>query len=180
MSHASGFAPIEDTGAIVLILGSMPGKASLAAGEYYAHPRNAFWPIMGDLVGAHPGLPYEARLRVLKSSGIAMWDVLHSCFRKGSLDSSIEDVSVIPNDFVSFFLRHPNIAHVFFNGTKAEQCFMRHVKPSLTAHALQYQRLPSTSPARAGMSYKQKLDAWRTAIQGSLRLQRFDQSKSYQ
>ena len=77
---------------------------------------------MGELVGAHPGLPYEGRLRILKSSGIALWDVLESCIRNSSLDSHIEEASVIPNDFDSFFLRHPNIAYVFFNGVKAEQC----------------------------------------------------------
>ena len=76
MSRAHCFAPIEDAAAIVLILGSMPGRASLAAGEYYAHPRNLFWPIMGELVGAHPGLPYESRLRILKSSAIALWTYL--------------------------------------------------------------------------------------------------------
>jgi hypoxanthine-DNA glycosylase len=152
----------------------MPGKASLAAGEYYAHPRNAFWPIMGELVGAHPGLSYEGRLRVLKSSGIALWDVLMSCYRKGSLDSNIEDVSVIPNDFESFFRRHPNIARVFFNGTKAEQCFRKHVQPLLTSLPLHYKRLSSTSPAHAGMSYEEKLDAWRTAIRQGLQPQRFD------
>ena len=172
MSHAHGFAPIEDTAAIVLILGSMPGKASLAAGEYYAHPRNLFWPIMGELVGAHPGLPYEGRLRILKSSGIALWDVLESCIRNSSLDSHIEEASVIPNDFESFFLRHPNIAYVFFNGAKAEQCFLRHVQPSLTSHSLQYQRLPSTSPANAGTPYGKKLDAWQAVMQRSLWFQR--------
>jgi TDG/mug DNA glycosylase family protein len=169
MSRAHCFAPIEDTTAMALILGSMPGKASLAAGEYYAHPRNIFWPIMGELVGAHPGLPYEGRLRMLKSSGIALWDVLHSCIRKGSLDSDIEEVSAVPNDFESFFLRHPDITRVFFNGAKAEQCFLRHVQPSLTSHSLQYQRLPSTSPANAGTPYGKKLDAWRAAIQPGLK-----------
>jgi TDG/mug DNA glycosylase family protein len=164
MSHAQGFAPIEDTAAIVLILGSMPGKASLAAGKYYAHPRNLFWPIMGELVGAHPHLPYEDRLRILKSSGIALWDVLKSCIRNGSLDSDIEETSVIPNDFNSFFLRHPNIAYLFFNGVKAEQCFRRHVQPLLKFQPLQYRRLPSTSPANAGTSYEKKLDVWRAVM----------------
>ncbi|MCX5839306.1 MAG: DNA-deoxyinosine glycosylase [Deltaproteobacteria bacterium] len=165
MSHARGFAPIGNKAAIVLILGSMPGKVSLAAGEYYAHPRNYFWPIMGELVGAHPGLPYADRLCILKSFGIALWDVLESCIRKGSLDSQIEEVSVVPNDFESFFLRHPNIDHVFFNGAKAEQCFRRHVQPSLTLHSLQYQRLPSTSPANAGTPYEKKRDAWQAVMQ---------------
>lgn len=149
----------------MLILGSMPGKASLAAGEYYAHPRNHFWPIMGELVGARPSLTYEERLRVLKSSGIALWDVLKSCIRNGSLDAHIEDASVIPNDFDAFFLRHPNIAHLFFNGAKAEQCFRRHVQPLLQPLPLQCRRLPSTSPANAGAPYEKKLEAWRAVMQ---------------
>ena len=114
---------MEDTAAIVLILGSMPGKASLAAGEYYAHPRNLFWPIMGELVGAHPGLPYEGRLRMLKSSGIALWDVLESCIRNSSLDSHIEEASVIPNDFDSFFQRHPNIAMFSSTASRLNSAF---------------------------------------------------------
>jgi TDG/mug DNA glycosylase family protein len=74
-------APVEDANATVLILGSMPGKASLCAGEYYAHPRNLFWHILGELVGAIPTLPYEERTRVLQSAGIALWDVLQLCAR---------------------------------------------------------------------------------------------------
>ena len=165
MSYTHGFAPIENTAANVLILGSMPGKASLAAGEYYAHARNIFWPIMGELVGAHPALSYEGRLRMLKCAGIALWDVLYSCIRKGSLDSDIEEVSAIPNDFETFFLWHPNITHVFFNGAKAEQCFRRYVQPSLKSQPLQYERLSSTSPANAGMPYRKKLDGWRAVVQ---------------
>ncbi len=168
MPRATGFAPIEDASATVLILGSMPGKASLAAGEYYAHPRNHFWPIMGALVGAHPGLSYEERLRMLKASGIALWDVLKSCVRNGSLDAHIEEASVIPNDFNAFFLRHPDIACLFFNGAKAEQCFRRHVQPLLESRPLQYRRLPSTSPANAGPSYEKKRDVWRAVIQPGL------------
>ena len=161
------FAPIEDADAVVLILGSMPGKASLAAGQYYAHQRNIFWTIMGDLIGAHPGLPYEQRLRILRSSGIALWDVLQSCVRKTSLDSHIEMASEVPNDFNAFFQQHPGIAHVFFNGAKAEQCFLKHVRPSLKSAAMQYRRLPSTSPANAGSSYRQKLLAWQSVIRST-------------
>ena len=161
MSRAHSFAPVENLDAVVLILGSMPGKASLAAGQYYAHPRNSFWPIMGELFGAHPGLSYAERLQVLKSSGIALWDVIASCTRQSSLDSRIEPASVVPNDFESFFRGHPAIRQVFFNGAKAEQCFRRHVRPSLKRQALHCRRLPSTSPAHAGMSYPEKLNAWR-------------------
>lgn len=165
MQRIHSFAPIADADATVLVLGSMPGKASLAAGEYYAHQRNHFWAIMGELIGAHPGLPYRGRLRVLRSSQIALWDVLESCIRKTSLDSRIETGSEVPNDFNAFFLQHPGITHVFFNGAKAEQCFLKHVQPSLESAPLQFQRLPSTSPANAGISYQQKLLAWQSVKQ---------------
>jgi TDG/mug DNA glycosylase family protein len=161
------FAPIGDTDAIVLVLGSMPGKASLAAGEYYAHQRNLFWTIMGELIGAHPGLPYQERLLILRSSGIALWDVLESCIRKTSMDSHIEADSAVTNDFKTFFLQHPGITHVFFNGAKAEQYFLKHVQPSLNSAPPQYQRLPSTSPANAGISYRQKLLAWQAVTRSA-------------
>jgi TDG/mug DNA glycosylase family protein len=164
MKRVFCFEPVEDTASTVLVLGSMPGKASLAAGQYYAHPRNAFWSIMGELIGAGPGLPYKERLKILRKSGIALWDVLGSCVRTGSLDSRIETASVAPNDFKSFFLLHPKITRVFFNGAKAEQCFMRYVLPSLESDSLQYRRLPSTSPANAGTSYAQKLLAWQSVM----------------
>lgn len=167
MQRIHCFAPIEDADAIVLVLGSMPGKASLAAGQYYAYQRNIFWTIMGDLIGAHSGLPYEERLKILRSSGIALWDVLQSCVRKTSLDSHIEITSEVPNDFKAFFLQHPAITRMFFNGAKAEQCFLRHVRPSLKSAPLQYQRLPSTSPANAGSSYRQKLHAWQSVIRST-------------
>jgi len=164
MKRIHSFAPVENADANILILGSMPGKASLAAGQYYAHHRNMFWTIMGEFIGAHPGLPYEERLKMLRSSGIALWDVLHSCVRKSSLDSHIEASSEVPNDFNAFLLQHPGVTHVFFNGAKAEQSFRKHVMPTLKSATLQYQRLPSTSPANAGMSYQQKLFAWRSVI----------------
>lgn len=158
------FAPVADVHATVLVLGSMPGKASLAAGEYYAHQRNLFWTLMGELVGAHPGLPYQDRLKILRSSGIALWDVLGSCVRESSLDARIELDSAVPNDFRAFFQQHPNITRVFFNGAKAEQCFLMQVQPALKSVPLQYHRLPSTSPANAGMSYEQKRLAWQAVI----------------
>lgn len=113
MRQVQSFAPIENANAHVLILGSMPGEASLRVGQYYAHPRNLFWHIMGELVGAGPGMPYEQRIRALRSANIALWDVLHSCSRKGSLDSNIDDGSLIANDFAAFFRRHPRITMCF-------------------------------------------------------------------
>ena len=161
------FAPIEDSRSTVLVLGSMPGRASLQAGQYYAHPRNSFWRVMGDLVGAGMALPYESRVYRLKSRRIALWDVLKSCTRKSSLDSDIDESSITPNDFISFYRAHPGITRVFFNGAKAEACYRKYVLASLSDKfkSLPCQRLPSTSPANASLSYKQKLKAWRIVAQ---------------
>ncbi|MHB1590463.1 MAG: DNA-deoxyinosine glycosylase, partial [Sulfuricella sp.] len=137
MPYVHSFPPIADARARVLILGSMPGKLSLQAQQYYAHPRNAFWHILGELVGAHADLTYQTRMRVLKANGIALWDVLKSCTREGSLDSDIDDASIIANDFASFHRAHPDIAYIFFNGAKAEACYRKHVLPSLDS-PLQY------------------------------------------
>ena len=159
--HIHSFAPIAAPDATLLILGSMPGKASLLANQYYAHPRNAFWPIMGELFGADPAMPYARRVRVLEHAGVAVWDVLASCTRGSSLDSDIDKGSIVPNDFVSFFRAHPRIERVFFNGAKAEASFRRHVPGSLVATTLRFERLPSTSPANASWSHARKLRAWR-------------------
>ena len=143
-----------------LILGSMPGKASLAAGQYYAHPRNAFWPSLGELFGAYPHLTYAERCNILTAKGIAVWDVLKSCRRQSSLDADIEKSSIITNDFAAFFADHPQLQQVFFNGAAAEQSFRRHVATTLDLSHLHFQRLPSTSPAHAALSLQQKLAAW--------------------
>jgi hypoxanthine-DNA glycosylase len=167
MPIIQSFPPIEDAAARVLILGSMPGKESLRAGQYYAHGRNAFWAIMGNLLGAGPDLPYASRIRMLKSRGIAVWDVLASCTRASSLDSDIDQGSIVTNDFESFFSTHPDITAVFFNGAMAEKYFHRCVQS--LPRALDYKRLPSTSPANAAMSYEQKLRAWAVIVQGDLK-----------
>lgn len=160
MSLIRSFPPVSDASARILILGSMPGEKSLRAGQYYAHPRNAFWKLMGELFDAGPEMPYNRRTQQLKKSGIALWDVLASCVRKGSLDSAITADSITPNDFQTFFAKHPKITQVFFNGTKAEHSFRKQVLPTLTAQPLQFTLLPSTSPAHAARSYAQKRTAW--------------------
>ena len=160
-SAVSSFAPIAHRAASVLVLGSMPGAASLRAGQYYAYAHNAFWPIMGELFGAGPEVAYEKRILLLKRAGLALWDVMASCVREGSLDSDIDEASIVPNDFPAFFNAHPQITHVFFNGAKAETCFRRYVSPDLPDRGLQFTRLPSTSPAHASLSLQKKLAAWR-------------------
>jgi TDG/mug DNA glycosylase family protein len=155
------FPPIAAPDARILILGSMPGQASLDAGQYYAHPHNAFWRIMGVLVGAGPDLPYEERVRVLKQHGIAVWDVLASCVRPGSLDSNI--TNEIPNDFAAFFAAHPHLAHIGLNGGKAAASFKRHAVPLCPARVV-VTLLPSTSPAHAARTFAQKCALWRAAL----------------
>jgi double-stranded uracil-DNA glycosylase len=155
-----GFPPVAAAGARVLILGSMPGRVSLDAVRYYAHPRNAFWRIMGDLFGAGPELPYEERLDKLMARGIALWDVIAACERYGSLDADIVAGSVQANDFTAFLAEYPSIEHIYFNGTAAEAAFQRHVLPGLGAPPPRLHRLPSTSPAHAARGYAEKLAAW--------------------
>jgi hypoxanthine-DNA glycosylase len=159
--QARCFPPIASPDARVLILGSMPGRASLAAGQYYAHPRNAFWPIMGRLLDFDASRDYPARVNALKVAGIAVWDVLDSCHRPGSLDSAIADDSLVANDLAGFLTAHPAIHHVFFNGAKAESCFRRNVKFAAPERQIGFSRLPSTSPAHAGLPFARKLEAWR-------------------
>lgn len=161
-ARLSSFAPVAAADARVLVLGSMPGEASLAATRYYAHPQNRFWPIMGALVGATPALPYEQRLQRLLDAGIALWDVLASCERVGSLDTAIRAPQA--NDFASFFAAHPRVATVLFNGAQAETSFRRLVLPGLAAPLPMLRRLPSTSPANAGQPPEAKLAAWREAL----------------
>ncbi len=154
------FPFVARSDALVLILGSMPGAASLAAGEYYAHPRNAFWPIMEGLFAIPQHRPYDERLEGLKDRGIALWDVLASCVRPGSLDSAIDGATVVPNDFPAFFRAHRGIEAVFFNGTMAERSWRRHVAPGLPHAPMRTVRLPSTSPAHAGRSLEDKMELW--------------------
>jgi TDG/mug DNA glycosylase family protein len=164
MTAVTSFPALSNPGATVLILGSMPGVASLAAQQYYAHPRNHFWPIMADIAGFDAAAPYAARVAALTRSGIAVWDVLQSCVRPGSLDSAIQAGTRVPNDFAAFFGAHPGIRVVGFNGAEAEKSFKTHVLPGLQATAdVRYVRLPSTSPAHA-VGFDHKLAAWRAAL----------------
>ncbi len=156
------FPPSASAHARVLILGSMPGVASLAASQYYAHPRNQFWPILSALLQCDlVAQPYLQRLQALNDRGLALWDVLQACRRPGSLDANIAVDSISANNFQDFFQRQPLIRHVFFNGAAADRHFKQHVLRQQTLPSLQYQRLPSTSPAHAALDFAGKLAAWR-------------------
>ncbi|WIM89814.1 DNA-deoxyinosine glycosylase [Candidatus Mycobacterium wuenschmannii] len=150
-----GFPPIVDDRARVLILGSFPSVLSLQTGQYYGNPRNAFWPITGELFGFDAAAPYETRLAALQSAGVSLWDVLHRCRRAGSADSKIDPKSVVANDFGRLFTDYPSITRVFFNGCAAHQLYGR-----LVDGPVDHQVLPSSSPARA-MPAGRKLRAWR-------------------
>jgi TDG/mug DNA glycosylase family protein len=164
MPHVHSFPPVEESDARVLVLGSMPSVMSLRKRQYYAHPRNAFWKIMGELVGAGPDLEYESRCETLKSCGIALWDVLKCCTRAGSLDSRIDDSTMETNDLLSFFRVHPRLEHIYFNGAKAEQIYCQKIEPLMSYGNLHYERLPSTSPANAAATFADKLRAWQVIV----------------
>lgn len=163
-AHLQSFPPIADVRATRLILGSMPGAASLAANEYYAHPQNAFWRIMAALAGVPADATYGERVGALQRAHVAVWDVLQSCERPGSLDSAIRRDSEVANDFVTFFAQHPQITQVYFNGGVAQACFKRQRAVLLRDPRLSFQRMPSTSPAHASLRFEQKLAAWRGAL----------------
>ena len=159
MKLSQGFAPVARADARLLILGSMPGVASLNAAQYYAFPRNVFWKLMGDLLAVSPELDYPSRLQKLINHQIALWDVIEACHRPGSLDSAISEDGLATNDFNRFFTQHPNITHVYFNGQKAAGLFKKRVAPTLQGN-YEFLTLPSTSPAHAARSYQAKLEAW--------------------
>ena len=160
--HDECFPPIVGSRPHTLILGSLPGQRSLQLQQYYAHPQNAFWKLIEQLFGAASPLPYTRRVKILTDHRIALWDVLATAERPGSLDSSIVHVSARANDFAAFLRSHPQIRRVFFNGRKAEEMYRRCVLPGLGTEfeELRYECLPSTSPAHAGMTFARKLEHW--------------------
>jgi double-stranded uracil-DNA glycosylase len=144
----------------------MPGLKSLEMQQYYAHPQNAFWPVMAALFGM-PVETYAQRVALIKENNLALWDVLKCCERHGSLDMRIDDDTIEVNDFPAFFRKHPSITHVFCNGTKAETEFRKRVLPVLpdeVRNRLAVSRLPSTSPAMASLPKASKIKAWKIIL----------------
>ena len=160
-----GFAPIAAADARVLVLGSAPSVVSLQRGEYFGNPRNAFWPVMAELLGRPAGEDYAARTRMLLEARIAVWDVLARAQRPGSLDASIEVASAEVNDFTGFFAEHPEVRAVFFNGRTARSFWDRRVAGSQDLPGgLALTTLPSTSPAHAALTRAEKTEAWRQVV----------------
>ena len=165
MTRVQSFAPIVGSRPRIVILGSMPGVASLEAVQYYAHPRNAFWPIMGRLFEFEHQVDYGERIAALEQLPIILWDSLQSCVRPGSLDSAIDITTARANDFPGLFAEHAGIRAVFCNGAISEKYFRRLALPALEDRFdFELVRLPSTSPANAGMKFEQKLAAWRRIL----------------
>ncbi len=165
-THVYCFPPLENSDARLLILGSMPGVASLRATVL----RPSTKPVLenhGRPLRLRPVCPVRRNApRRCWRRTFALWDVLHSCAREGSLDAAIDKTSVMTNDFSSFFAAHPLIERVCFNGAAAESLFMRQVQPFLPHDLkLQYARLPSTSPANASIPRAEKTRAWSKALQ---------------
>jgi len=163
----AAFPPILPEKPHILILGTMPGGKSLQANQYYAHPQNQFWKFMGEIYGASPSLPYEERVKILKQKGIAVWDVIGTCVRQGSMDADIKNEEV--NDFEAFYREYPSIKLVVFDSLTAETIYNRRVLQTLTKQ-LKYARVPSPSPAYAKMNYQAKLLLWSQALRNPLSL----------
>lgn len=166
MSATEGFPPIIGPRPRMLILGSLPSQRSIQTGQYYANPQNAFWKIMGDLFGAGPDKPYRKRTEALVSRQIAVWDVLASSERPGSMDSNIVRETAKANDFDALLVREPDIKLICFNGQVAAKFFQKLVTPSIrkTNSGVNFVTLPSSSPAYAAMNYADKLKSWSRAL----------------
>jgi TDG/mug DNA glycosylase family protein len=159
------FAPLIGLQPHSLILGSMPSQISLDCRQYYANPNNAFWWIMTQIIASDNCLDYDRKTKLICDSGFAVWDVLASCQRKGSLDSNIQRSSETANDLLSLIQDNPSLRLIAFNGAAAKQIFMRYCSGILSQYPeLRWRQLPSTSPAHAAMQKSEKLVIWRDAL----------------
>lgn len=156
LMQKSSFPPVVNAATRVLILGSLPGEASLAATQYYAHKQNRFWHLLGALLEADlPGMAYEQRLAVLLHHQIGLWDVVAKARREGSLDSNIREP--VGNDLVGLLNALPQLAVIAFNGATAAKIGLKQLGEH--AHAYQIFKLPSSSPAYT-LAYEEKLAHW--------------------
>ena len=164
------FPPSVTPDCSVLVLGSLPGDESLRQAQYYAHPRNAFWKIMGSLLGFDPSLPYGERLSLLNRGGVGLWDVVASGVRPGSLDQHISQEQ--PNDIAALLDSVPGIGVVCCNGTASHKYLKRYFPELFLRETLSVIQMPSTSPAAARLTYEQKFRAYEEIMAPLLRKER--------
>lgn len=158
MANINSFEPVVGETVSVLILGSIPGERSLNAGQYYAHPQNQFWRLIGAVLSIEMPIGYNERLNVLKENGIALWDVLEACEREGSLDSNIKNAKV--NAIDQLIESHPELEMIVLNGKTAEKYFLKAVKKGhIHIEDKTILSVPSSSPAHT-MPFEVKLKAW--------------------
>lgn len=164
--RASSFPPIARADARILILGSLPGLASLKKQQYYAHPQNAFWRILEQVFGIPVNAPYRERCLLVSEARLAIWDVCQSAFREGSLDSAIQKNSVVANDIQGLLADCPQIERIVFNGLAAASLFKRHIALAqpINTPAITTMVLPSTSPANASIRLTEKQQKWQEAL----------------
>lgn len=155
--HSVGFPPILGEHPDILILGSLPGIASITQQQYYAHRQNAFWRVLEALFQIPANADYATRCEQAKAAKLAIWDVCHSAYRPGSLDSAITQNTVVANDINGLLKEHPSLKLVAFNGNAAASLFKKHIQLSRPVATV---ILPSTSPANAGIPYATKLEKW--------------------
>ena len=158
-SFCESFGPLADGDTEVLILGSMPGERSLAAGEYYGHPQNRFWKIAAALTGSGSPVSYSDKKAMLRAAHIGLWDVAGRAYREGSLDSAIRDAE--PNDIPAFIAAHPRLRIIAFNGRKPEELYDRFFDRT---PGIEYLSMPGTSPANAAFSFEKLLERWRAVL----------------
>jgi hypoxanthine-DNA glycosylase len=154
--------PIIGRNPRIIILGSMPGIISINAIQYYANPRNLFWMVLADLFGIDINCSYESKVQQVQQLPIIIWDTLKSCHREGSLDSKILSTDLEANDIGALLKQFPTVQAIAFNGGASAKYFDRLVKPQLSKDlSVELFKMPSTSPANAGMKQQQKLEIWR-------------------
>ncbi len=159
MNNCKSFKPSVDNNSNILILGSMPGIKSLKAQQYYAHPQNRFWKVLGHICNEPKlhELHYDLKLKILLKNNIALWDTIKSCRRKGSLDSDIQDE--IPNDIRKLLKKYPNIQTICLNGNKSYLAFKKYFPDLLELYTCY--KMPSTSPANARYNLEKLISEWK-------------------
>ncbi|CAH1199357.1 hypothetical protein PAECIP111893_01330 [Paenibacillus plantiphilus] len=162
--QVKSFPPVIDERAKVLVLGSMPGTASLDKGQYYGHPRNHFWPVIYGLFGQQPSPDYDERIAYAQERGFALWDTIAACRREGSLDVNIQDE--LPNDIPGLLARYSGVVCVACNGSKSHDTFKKYYGSDPICHRIALLKLPSTSPipTQRMRTTADRIEAWRALL----------------